>query len=175
MKTLAVIGTAGRQDDAAKLTARHWNAMCRAAIEVCASESVTDLVSGGAAWADHVAPRVALHLGLPVRLWLPANERDYGIAKWYHSKFSNVLGRDTWDEVLQCSCEAFGGFKDRNTKVAQAAHVFLACTFGHGAEVKDGGTADTVAKLERRGIAGYHFDMNTLTLHKRPQPTPSFL
>lgn len=168
MKTLAIIGTAGRQEDADRLKVRHWNEMCQAAIKVIEENGVTRLVSGGAAWADHVAVRVAKHLGLPIRVWLPANERDYGVAQWYHGKFSKKLGRDTWEEVLQCPCEAFGGFKDRNSKVAEEADLFLACTFGCGWVCKDGGTADTVAKLERRGVSGYHFDLNDLKLHKRP-------
>lgn len=168
MKTLAIIGTAGRQDDAAKLTVRHWNAMCHAAIALCDEESVTGLVSGGAAWADHVAVRIASHLGLPLTVWLPANERDYDIARYYHGMFTAKLKRDTWDEVLKCRCETFGGFKDRNSKVAEAAEHFLAMTFGDGPKVKDGGTADTVRKLQARGVPGHHFDLNSLTLHPIP-------
>ena len=169
-KTLAIIGTAGRGEDASKLTVKHWNAMCDTAIKICEDEFITDLVSGAAAWSDHVAVRISSHLGLPIKLWLPAVTRDLETALYYHRKFSAVLKRDTFNELrplIAAGCtENFGGFKDRNTKVADAADLFLACTFGNGSQVKDGGTLDTVNKMQKRGISGYHLDLNTLRLWK---------
>jgi hypothetical protein len=56
---------------------------------------------------------------------------------------------------------------ERNTKVAEEADIILAMTFGTGAYIKDGGTADTVRKyfaISGHNV-GYHYDLNTLTLH----------
>lgn len=164
-RTLAIIGTAGRRDDADRLTPEHWEMMVASARLVASEQSVTHLVSGGAAWADHVA--VALRGTYVVKLFLPESESDLDTARYYHRKFSRVLGHDTFaelDEVLDITHH--GGFKDRNTLVADSADVFLAMTFGEGASVKDGGTADTVRKMRRRGVPGYHLDLNDFTLHK---------
>lgn len=137
-------------------------------MKICEMKAVTGLVSGGAAWADHVAPRVGLKLGLPVSIWLPANERDLEVARYYHRMFSQVLGRDTFSEVSEgTTIQKFGGFKDRNSKVAGEADVYLACTFGRGKNVKHGGTADTVRKMEARGVKGFHLDLNELKLYAR--------
>ena len=171
MKTLAIIGPAGRKEDAVKLTVKHWNAMCKAAIELVESNTrITSFVSGGAAWADHVAVRLASHYEgrYPLNLWLPAVNQDFQTAQYYHEKFSLVLGRDTWSEIFNApslTYHSLGSFKDRNTKVAEAADHFLAITFGDGPNVKDGGTLDTVNKMRKRGVPGHHFDLNTFTLH----------
>lgn len=160
-KTLAVIGTAGRGADGTKLTPFHWTAMVAAAYEVALSEKVTDLVSGGAAWADHVA--VAMSGSFPVKLYIPEWERDLDIAAFYHRRFSGVIKEDTWSQVHAVSnIVNHRGFKDRNTLVARDADVSIAMTFGDGPNVKDGGTADTVRKM---ACPGYHFDLNNLSLH----------
>lgn len=167
-KTLAIIGTAGRGDDAKKLTIDHWRDMIQVAKEITESEKIGDLVSGGAAWADHVA--VELYLIemsglLKLKLFLPANEDDLMTAQNYHAHFSMVVGRNTWKEVMDIKHENYGRFKDRNSKVAKHADIFLAMTFGSGPVVKDGGTKDTVDKMLKRGINGYHLDLHTMKLY----------
>lgn len=162
---LAVIGTAGRGEDASKLNAAVYARMCDAVRAVVALEGVNRLVSGGAAWADHCAVTVGLEDSIPTHLFLPEFERDREIALYYHKAFSHKLGRDTASERNACTSQMHGGFKDRNTLVANAANVFLAMTFGDRARVKDGGTADTVGKMLARGIHGYHLDLNTMKLH----------
>jgi hypothetical protein len=172
IKTLAIIGTAGRKEDSKKLTLRHWDRMCDAAEKVIKLENITHLVSGGAAWADHVAIEVGLDLEIPTTIWLPEKEKDLEIASYYHKAFGKIIGGDTWDTVMLASAydnftlKNFGGFKDRNTKVAEQADVFLAMTFGDREKVKDGGTADTVVKMQSRGIKGYHLDLNALKMYK---------
>ena len=168
-KTLAIIGTAGRGDDARKLTKNHWLRMIDAAKKVIEIEEVTDLVSGGASWADHVAIHLARKEKIPAEIWLPARERDLETAQHYHNRFSSVMGYDTWSQISThkfLCLNGFGGFKDRNTEVANRADLFLAMTFGDGKNVKDGGTADTVSKMQARGIGGYHLDLNTLKMYK---------
>lgn len=166
-RTLAIIGTAGRRDDADRLTTNHWWTMFSQAHLLADKEHVTRIVSGGAAWADHVA--VALRGYYDVKLFLPESESDLDTARYYHRKFSRVVGHDTFAEVSGVlDIVHHGGFKDRKTLVADSADVFLAMTFGDGATVKDGGTADTVRKMRRRGVPGYHLDLNDFTLHKIP-------
>lgn len=168
-RTLAVIGTAGRRDDGDKLTMDHWNRMVETVHQIVAAEKITRLVSGGAAWADHAAVQVHLETGIPLILYIPGNPEDIRVSDWYHRNFSTKLfgrKRITWDEVLDCRCiTGEGGFKDRNSQVAAAADVYLAMTFGEGEKVKDGGTADTVRKMRRRGVTGYHFNLNDLTIY----------
>lgn len=166
-KTLAIIGTAGRKEDGLKLGLHEWNCMTDAAYDVIDQEGITHLVSGGAAWADHVAVLIHIHNEIPLTLYVPGSNRDIDIARYYHLGFSRILGRDTFAEVASLPCSMGGSFKDRNVKVANAADVYLAITFGHGREVKDGGTAHTVALMDKRSIPGYHFDLNTFKLHKR--------
>lgn len=165
---MAVIGTAGRKLDADRLTNYHWTAMQSAAEKVVELESVTHLVSGGAAWADHVAVELHSKLGLPLSLYLPAHTKDLEIAAYYHRKFSKKVGNDTWSEVLRLPYVKKGGFKDRNTLVATEADVFLAMTFGNKRAVADGGTKDTVMKMLSRPTPaiGYHLDLNTTKLYK---------
>jgi hypothetical protein len=171
-RTLAIIGTAGRRDDAQKLTVAHWAQMVKAASEVRVIERVDHFVSGGAAWSDHVAVALAEQVPTGITIWMPAYERDLSTAAYYHRAFSRVLGHDTQEEIRLAGANNFArifyfkGFKDRNTKVAEQAQCFLAMTFGHGAQVADGGTADTVRKMRAAGKTGYHFDLNDFTLHK---------
>ena len=146
--------------------------MLQAAAEVTVRESVDSFVSGGAAWADHVAIKMGHQLQYPTSIWLPEKERDIQTAEYYHSEFSRIVKYDTWKEMQKMSnldyfkMYAHGGFKDRNTKVAEEADLFLAMTFGEKRQVKQGGTKDTVDKMNKMGKSGYHLDLNTLRLYK---------
>lgn len=69
--TLAIIGTAGRKGDGPRLDAdpnRYLERMQAAALKVAELCGATELVSGGAAWADHIA--VMLFLAHPTRFTL---------------------------------------------------------------------------------------------------------
>lgn len=118
---LAVIGTAGRKDDAPKMSKQLYDAMYDKLVLVIGHikqygpEPVTGLVSGGAAWADHLAvthfmkaknasfraiyglEKTTLKLHLPCRFVIVKNEfedngnRDFRtnpgeILNHYHSK-----------------------------------------------------------------------------------------
>lgn len=175
-KILAVIGTAGRKDDAAKLTKNHYYRMIDAARVVIRRENyISKIVSGGAAWADSVATEfVGLY---PIEVFIPSEaNRDSETLKFYHKKFGRVIERpDTYDDLLKLSIDkkielhyTKGSFWDRNTKVAEWADVYLAMTFGNGKNIKPGGTSDTVEKIKRFNpeAIGYHLDLNTLKLYK---------
>lgn len=80
--TFAIIGTAGRGDDAKRLSKAHYDAMCIVAeglIDQFGENNypITTLVSGGAAWADHVAVNLFLKKKVPrLRLFLPCEWND---------------------------------------------------------------------------------------------------
>lgn len=168
-KILAIIGTAGRRDDASKLTKAHWDNMVEIALGLVNKESPDSLVSGGAAWADHVTVHLAnlMAAPLPTRIILPENPRDWETTRHYHQMFSTVIGYSSLREMSQLQqlgkirVERKGSFKERNTEVANAATEFLAMTFGNGPHPKDGGTSDTVNKLLQQGKSGWHLDLNT--------------
>src|SRR6478736_3360926 len=153
IKTLAIIGTAGRGDDYNKLTPRHYWRMVDAARSIISRENITHLVSGGAAWSDWIVYEIP---DLPKKTYLPALDKDLQTAKYYHDRFlAKVPG------VAKMSGEIInhGGFLDRNLLVARDADIFLTMTFGSGAEVKDGGTKHTVNAMLKQGKLGYHLDL----------------
>lgn len=173
MKTLAIIGTAGRKRDADRLNRLSWATMQRAANAVIKLESVTQLVSGGAAWADHVAVALCRHESISrTTLFMPGDQSAIDISRYYHGRFSKTLGISSLQDIYDAEYDGHiatvcnGSFFERNLKVAKSADVFIAMTFGHGCRVKDGGTSHTVRAMLSRGISGYHLDLNTFKLHK---------
>ncbi len=152
------------------------------------------LVSGGAAYADHLAVLAYLDGSVPnLTLHLPAEWPGHGFketgsrfdtgrtSNWYHSLWSEARGVSSLGEIqlaIEKGAEVHtgaGGFKERNTDIARQADVMLAFTFGQGAELKPGGTADTMGKfLARRGrredgpfpppYPAYHYCLNTHVL-----------
>jgi hypothetical protein len=179
--TLSICGSAGRRDDAAKMSKQHFEAACIVAtglmeqLKEC-NFPITTLVSGGAAFIDHVAVKLFLQKKVPnLRLFLPAKwemgkyadtgERDPhknpgGTANYYHKKFLNATGIHSLSDIQVAKSNGAElidenkngkplGFYPRNALVAKSDFI-LAITFGKGKEVKDGGTADTVKRyLER--------------------------
>lgn len=135
---VAIIGTAGRKEDAVKMTKAVFDGMVREARRVLHEEWKLEpgqvrLVSGGAAWADHVAVTLWLQQqtdadALPyagLQLYLPttfesngqlSRATDNGSHDWranpgqlmnyQHMQFSQKLGRNTLYEIEQA--RAFG-------------------------------------------------------------------
>lgn len=115
MTTIAIIGTAGRGEDGDRLNLDVYTKMYRKAKELVDEiEPVFEnqhLVSGGAAYADHLAVLLAKNFGYPLTLHLPAEIRmDYyaevaefliqkssqfpnpaSTANYYHKKFSEKI------------------------------------------------------------------------------------
>lgn len=147
---LAIIGTAGRGTDAAKLSRPLYDAMYGRTLSAMGEWDDRDLVSGGAAWADHLAVRAFLEgEARSLRLFLPARfegRRFEGppadaarTANRYHAEFSRILGIDTLSQIEEAvrrgAVASFhAGFKTRNLEVAAAASRVLAFTFGAGRE-----------------------------------------
>lgn len=158
---VAIIGTAGR-DKTKPMNRDLWKWMLEDATSRIEFEST--LVSGGAAWADHLAVQLYI-MGLAdnLTLHLPAPLGPKGFtgpersaasaANYYHQLFSRVIGVDTLAEVrlaieggahatYEPEAHGYSAMFARNRKVAQA-DAMLAYTFGTGDVPADGGTKDT--------------------------------
>lgn len=159
-RRLAIIGTAGR-DKGAPLSAALWAAMVGSATRRVRPRDT--LISGGAAWADHLA----VHLFLQGRcaaleLYLPApfegrfvgpGGSSAAAANYYHERFSSVIDQDTLGQIglaidkgavvhAQPAMPGYRGMFARNTLVAKAADAVLAYTFGDTVAT-DSGTGNT--------------------------------
>jgi predicted Rossmann fold nucleotide-binding protein DprA/Smf involved in DNA uptake len=175
---VGIIGTAGRKEAASRMTAELFSAMVLRAEHtiqhVWKLPSFADvvLVSGGAAWSDHVAVALFLkHYGTPtafagLSLFLPCPfadncALDSGSADWrsnpgrlmnqLHRECSRILGYDTLQQIadahaLGAELDVRGkGFHARNKLVAARADHLLAFTWAAASAVvpADGGTLHT--------------------------------
>lgn len=190
-KSLGIIGTAGRKDDALKLTKQIWGLGAMQVTNVISwNKEIDAAISGGAAWADHLAVYSYLEgivqdltLHLPCE-WDMARNQFYdsgvfdsrqnpgGTANYYHRKFSLKYGKNSLLEISQAiqkgaKVVVTNGFLNRNTKVANESDVLLALTFGEKEKIKDGGTADTARKYLQREIKHslYHYNLNDCILY----------
>jgi len=174
-RRIAVIGSAGRVSpkndkwDGERLTKADWDAMVEDMSKRVRPDDV--LVSGGAAWADHIAVRLFLDGkvgGLILHLPNPRGEVDGTTstvseagktALRLHQRFSEkVYGNSevSQNEILEAidkgamatyedGTRGFSAFFDRNKLVAQSAEDGMAAyTFDPDQDAPgDGGTADT--------------------------------
>ena len=149
MNVMGIIGTAGRKNDKIHMTKQLWENMIVHAITTVEDRNPEELVSGGAAWADHLAVVLFRENLVPsLTLYLPAEFQNSkfvhpqgqyrnpgSIANYYHQNMSRQLGYSTLRE-LQSAIDAgakvhvIQGFKTRNTYVARASDYLLAFTFG---------------------------------------------
>ncbi|MGY3582126.1 hypothetical protein ACVIGB_000950 [Bradyrhizobium sp. USDA 4341] len=144
--TIAIIGTAGRREDGARLKPDSFDRMYDAAVATITEWGIKGAVSGGAAWADHIAVKAyldgvvsQLHLHFPS----PFTARrfvgkQYGeVANFYHDKFMAVRGVDSYLELESAIAKGATvtvgrGFKPRNLAIGRDATHMLAFTFGAG-------------------------------------------
>ncbi|GAM21826.1 hypothetical protein SAMD00019534_050010, partial [Acytostelium subglobosum LB1] len=192
--TLSIIGTAGR-DLTKPMSILQYEFMCVSVqsfmvINKLHTKELT-LVSGGAAWADHVAvdlflksyPRFKLILYLPCEIvkgedgtyqYLDNGSKDWRTnpgrtSNIYHNSFKSIIGRDTIQEIIDAKelgavlDTSSKGFHDRNTKVSKSEYL-VALTFAEGLAPSSGGTLDTWNKS--KSINRYHFTV-------KPVSTPS--
>lgn len=176
MLKLAIIGTAGR-DKSIQMTRALWNWMCS---DIQSRVPVgSHVVSGGAAWADHLAvglflcghaSHLTLHLPAPFDLshnrFIGGYSTAGNAANYYHRLFSEAIRCHTLDEIADVlsmpNCvntqepvqPGYGGMYARNKLVAQADQLF-AYTFGKDSQPADGGTSNTwkMCKGERVHIS----------------------
>lgn len=193
--SLSIIGSAGRGEDYDKLNLVKYEEMYRVAdktIDYITSKSttpLTTLVSGGAAWSDHLAVRLYLSNRIPnLKLYLPC---DYEGGKFtdddifgriadtithYHNQFEKETGQNSIKEIQLAidkgaDVTVINGFKNRNTYVSMC-HYILAMTFGEKNKVKRGGTSDTVQKYLNRikdeslTDNSFHFNLSEMKMYR---------
>lgn len=166
-RAIAVIGTAGR-DKTKPMTLELWEAMVEDLRARLTQDDV--LVSGGAAWADHLAVHAfqqgwcsQLLLFLPAPMAMSSQDRaafrgefgtSGGAANHYHELFAKVRGVDGRLEIIEAVARGalaehepvargYAAMMRRNAKVARACTHVIAYTFGQGDVPADGGTKAT--------------------------------
>jgi len=168
MTTVSIIGTSGR---AGNITKELYTKMISASIKYLKSLSLESiiLVSGGAAFSDHIAVHIYLHkddynlniislkLDLPCRFDIDLSKfEDNGnpdwkynpgkVANYYHDKFNLITNNNSYKDLLQAinlgaDIHIHKGFHSRNQYVAKSDYM-LAFTFGKNYP-EDGGTKHT--------------------------------
>lgn len=185
-RTLAIIGTAGR-DKSEPMTAQLWAQMVNdAKTRVRPTDT---LVSGGAAWADHLAVRLyldgdvqhlVLHLPAPLVSGQFQGERESAASagNYYHDLFLRNAGVPGLAEIAaainkgatvteQPVSRGYGAMFARNTLVARQADEVLAYTFGAGDTPADGGTKNTWDQ-----VCGSKQHVALHSLGGKPSPAP---
>lgn len=181
--TVAIIGTAGgsKDDNNVRLSKEVFDKMVIEAHTTITKVFGIDtknviLISGGAAWGDHVAVELyksgnyrGLEIYFPCE-WKNGTHFDSGKYDWrtnpgrlsnsLHKTFSKKIGRDSQEDFTLVSKSdnvkfKFGtGFHTRNTQVAKSEYM-IAFTF----ETIKGGTADTWNKSKG---TKQHIDLDSL-------------
>lgn len=185
---IGIIGTAGR-DDNPKMTKELFERMvlkCKEVIKDIGCDNPACLVSGGAAWSDHVAVELFMQgVGNKLRLHLPCpwethveskysphyKEMNSGCgtsANYYHRRFSRAMGRNTLEEIDRAREKGAtiivgNGFHDRNTNIAAESEYLIAFTWDEGVP-KSGGTYDTWRKAKQ--AKRIHVNLNTFKTTK---------
>lgn len=179
---VAIVGTAGRKPYTDRMTLKIFEAMVREARRILETDlklppENTCLVSGGAAWADHVAVRLFVEQrAAELKLFLPApwnGNSGYAesasggnwrsnpgrVSNYYHKTFSRVCRFDSLREIETARVRGAvldstrQGFHQRNSDVAREADVLIAFTWGEEPDrPADGGTLDTWNKCPARVI-----------------------
>ena len=184
---VAIIGTAGRKQVP---TLKEWKNMLSDAENRISSENI--LISGGAAFADHIAVKLFLEgkvVGLKLRLPAPFKngkfEGDYGTsggtANYYHEQFSKIIGENTLAQIQKAidkgaevtyepSAKGYAAMKIRNSKVATESGKLLAYTYGETNVPMDGGTKDTWDKHKGNKT---HIPITKINLSKAQLKTES--
>ena len=161
---IGIIGTAGR-DKSINMTRALWDWMVADAKDKMEGNQHVHLISGGAAWADHIAvalflqnivEHLTLHLPAPFTGRFVGPQMSAGnAANYYHDRFSKVIGEDSLAQIAEAATKpnCHGTFEPaaigyaamfaRNQKVATGCDALLAYTFGTGDNPADGGTRNT--------------------------------
>ncbi|HSA76130.1 MAG TPA: hypothetical protein VLE02_01175 [Nitrosarchaeum sp.] len=166
---IAIIGTSGRKGVhmTKDLYEKMYKYLCELITDIRVKYNLEPqeikLVSGGAAWSDHLAVdyynaehRVKLTLYVPCK-WTGAQYIDNGSYSWkinpgktanyYHTLFSKALHRDTLSDIQEavengCKIIEGNGFHDRNNKIAQC-DIMIAFSWSESDDPNDGGTSYT--------------------------------
>lgn len=149
----AIIGTAGRKNDFFRLNREMWSVVQAGLSRHIAREGIKSVISGGAAWADHLAVQLFNNGEVEkLTLFLPAPfeqgrfkdiggygiENPGGTTNYYHKNFSTKmgLGFNSFADItvaIERGAEVVidnGGFFGRNSLIAEASDSVVAFTFG---------------------------------------------
>ena len=153
---IAVIGTAGRKEDASKLNKEVYEAMYQDLLSRVSLEDT--LVSGGAAYADHLAVRAYLdghvkHLVLHMP-FTTKHAKCAQVSMYYYDRMYAVTGINVRADInaaikkgaevtTQPDTQNYSPMANRNKLVANDGDLLIAYTFGEGDVPKDGGTEIT--------------------------------
>lgn len=169
---IGIIGTAGRKDDGPKLTQEVWRYMCEQTEVLLKQYPDSQLVSGGAAYADHIAvemfrtgytSKLQLHLPAPFRegRFLGEYGSDGATANYYHDLMSKRIGIKSLQDIESAKQHGaefyfYSGFKERNLVVGQV-DLLCAFTFGTHSSINTqndpGWKSPSVAGLKDGGTA----------------------
>lgn len=170
--TVSIIGTAGRHyEDRKELSKQLFQKMVKKAIDIIQNKWKLDpknivLISGGAAWSDHIAIHMYLYYNYPnLRLHLPClwdsnnicyNEKQGRTANQYHQYFSKSMGVNTLEEIELAKKQGaefrvHNGFFSRNTYVAQSKYM-IAFSWANTIHEIKGGTKNTWDKCRGKRI-----------------------
>jgi|SRR5579872_589841 len=173
MIRLAVIGTSGRDPkDSVRLELKHLAWMKENVITYISNvinRPTQDiiLVSGGSAWADHVAVQLFREGGFGgLELYLPSefntkshifkNTHEGRELNKIHQHCQDKTGLPIFEELTSVNSKKNGvkiviqrGFKPRNTLVARGCDHLIAFTFDLSVPTK-GGTLDTWNKVQHQ-------------------------
>lgn len=173
--TIAVIGSAGRGNDARKfchglfehMVKRVWREIERVSQTIKPPRKTIRLVSGGAAWGDHVAVALfldgkvdQLHLHLPCEFFGYWKKFSGGSVSrrvnQLHDEFTRVSGVDSLKDLVKvvempgCSTFVHDGFFARNSEIARSVDCVIALTWSRTMEPSPGGTKDTWTKSKAK-------------------------
>jgi len=168
--TIGIIGTAGRDPRfrwrmTRALYLRMYNHARVLTEELAEEYEWLRVVSGGAAWSDHLAVNLFLKehaeellLHLPSEFGphgfrpvpeAPDTRKAANAANRYHSMFSAAIRHDSLGDIQQAlefegaESTVSAGFHARNRRIAQDAQILIAYTWGEQDFPTDGGTRHT--------------------------------
>jgi hypothetical protein len=198
---IAIIGTSGRSNTK-DLSLALFESMVESAANVIKDAfglepANCSLVSGGAAWSDHVAVTLFLQgkvAGLTV--YAPCSFQktqfiDTGIVDWrsnpggtanyYHRRFSKCIGRNTLDDIERAIQKgavldaSHQGFHARNMDIATQATHMIAFSWSESGAPTDGGTLDTWKNCPLPSEKKVHVGLGRLLETKSSSSVSSFL
>lgn len=175
---VGIIGTANRRPNLLKMMSQElYNKMIEKAYKIITIDlqlNLSDvvLVSGGAAWSDHVAIDLFnIYTPKSLELYLPCayeNRQfvDNGLRSWrnnpgytanlYHKQFSFTLDRTSLNDINWACAQGANiyvkkGFHARNTEIAKVDYL-IAFTWATDESNISGGSLDTWRKCKNQKI-----------------------
>jgi hypothetical protein len=188
MLKVGVCGSAGRKEDGDKISQKLYDIMYGCFLHDLSNfnGAAIRLVSGGAAWADHLAVRAYLDKQVPeLELHLPTEFKSSKfvetadkmcpgrIANWYHQKMSHKTNISSLIQLQRAidfgaKVTVSEGFFKRNLLVGKV-DVLIAFTFGTKSSVITDATSAEIAGLKDGGTA--HTWNNSNATEDPPQPS----